>query len=172
MRSAHARHVIGIAELGARLSQPDLPVEVPAHRDAIPDLNLDHAAYFEPMCRVLLVLDVDGAERSPGLVGIVEVADVRLVPGKTVTHHDEVEVRRTRIVEVEVVGVVRIRVRPTRPNVPVRTLIVQIPVVNVTGPHKPQRAREEVCITRTSITIGNTISISKSTKAIVVGIGV
>ena len=51
-----------------------------------------------------------------------------------------IDVRR---VEVEAVGVVRIRVRPRRPEVAVRPLIEQIAEVDDTAANKPQRAGQE-----------------------------
>ena len=62
-------------------------------------------------------------------------------------------------VEVEVVGEVRIRVRPTRPNEPARPLTVQTAAANATSPHKPQRAREEVSIARAISAVSNAVCV-------------
>ena len=89
---------------GSALCDFGLKVEVPTEGDMLDDLDLDHAANFDPLGSVLLVVDGDGTEGTPQFVGIVEIGDIGLVERQSVAKEDEVEVVGTGAVVVDVVG--------------------------------------------------------------------
>ena len=99
-----AWHEDRLAQLGARLREADLPIEVPTEGNVAHELHFEHHAGLEPVGLILLIEDRCGAVGSPEVVGIVEVGDVGLVVGIAIAQEHHVEVGGSGAVVVEIVA--------------------------------------------------------------------